>query len=139
LTFKRSGSGYRISSGGQSAWAWRTVREEPDSPSVLRVLHEFLRVFRSIHFVSGFLLHEVRERSILECRTVRGRADGPRAHRGWSILEGAVLEVWDRFSDSLSYPRGRFARRSRTVRLVICRTTKSFASSSASGLFGICS
>jgi hypothetical protein len=135
LTFKRSGSGYRISPGGQSAWAWRAVREEPDSLGVLRVFREFLRVFHSIHFVGGFLLHEVRGRSVLECRTVCGGADGPWAHCGWFVNEGAVLEVRERFSDSLShladgppYPRGRSARRSRTVRLVICRTAKSFAS-----------
>jgi hypothetical protein len=93
LTFKRSGSGYKISPGGQSARAWQTVREEPDSPSVLRVLREFLRVFRSIHFVGGSLLHDIRGRSVLECRTVRVGADGPRAHRGRSVIEGAVLEV----------------------------------------------
>jgi hypothetical protein len=70
---------------------WRTVYEEPDSPSVLRVLRKFLRVFRSIHFVGGFLLHGVCGRSVLECRTVRDGADGPRAHRGQSVIEGAVL------------------------------------------------
>jgi hypothetical protein len=79
---------------------WQTVREEPDSPSVLRVLREFLRVFCSIHCVGGFLLHEVRRRSVLECQTVRDGADGPRAHRGWSITEGAILVVGDRFLDS---------------------------------------
>jgi hypothetical protein len=100
LTFKRSASGYRISPGGQSARAWRTIREEPDSPSVLRVLRVFLRVFRSIHFVGGFLLHEVRGRSVLECRTVRVGADGPRSHCLRSVIEGAVLEVRERFSDS---------------------------------------
>jgi hypothetical protein len=121
LTFKRSGSGYRISLGGQSARAWWTVREELDSSGVLHVLREFLGVFRSIHFVGGFLLHEVRGRSVLECRTVCGGADGPQ-------VEGAVLEVRGRFSDSPPYPRGRSARRSQTVHLVICRTAKSFAS-----------
>jgi hypothetical protein len=35
-------------------------------PAIHLVLREFLRVFRSIHFVGGFLLHEVRERSVLE-------------------------------------------------------------------------
>jgi hypothetical protein len=100
LTFKRSGSGYRISPGGQSMRAWRTVREEPDIPSVLCVLREFLRVFRSIHFVGGFLLHEVCGWSVLECWTVRGGAGGPRAHRGWSVIEGVVLEVRECFSDS---------------------------------------
>jgi hypothetical protein len=93
LTFKRSGSGCSNS-------FWWTVREEPDNPSVLRVRREFLRVFRSIHFVGGFLVHEVRERSVLECRSVRVRADGPRVLRGWSVIEGAVLEVRELFSDS---------------------------------------
>jgi hypothetical protein len=62
-------------------------------PAVRRVLCVFLRAFRSILFVGGFLLHEVRRRSVLECRTVRIVADGPRAHRGRSVIEGAVLEV----------------------------------------------
>jgi hypothetical protein len=99
LTFKRSGSGYRISPNEQSARAWRTVREEPSSPSVLCVHREFLRDFRSIHFVSGFLLHGVHGRFVIECRTVRDGVDGPRAHRGWSIIEGAVLKVQECFSD----------------------------------------
>jgi hypothetical protein len=34
-------------------------------PVVRRVLREFLRVFLSIHFTGGFLLHGVRERSVL--------------------------------------------------------------------------
>jgi hypothetical protein len=66
---------------------------------------------------------------------VRDGADGPRAHRGWSVIEGAVLVVGDRFSDSSlqpadgpPYPHGRSARKSRTVRLVYCRIAKSFAS-----------
>jgi hypothetical protein len=42
-------------------------REEPDSPNVLRVRREFLCVFHLIHFVGGFLVHEVRGRSVLEC------------------------------------------------------------------------
>jgi hypothetical protein len=105
-----------ISPGGQSAGTRGTVRKEPDSPSVLCVLHEFLRVFRSIHSVGGFLLHGVHERSVLKCRTVRDGADGLRAHRGWYVIEGAVLVVRDRFSDSPpqpadgpSYRRGRSA------------------------------
>jgi hypothetical protein len=61
--------------------------------AVHRVLREFLRVFRSIHFVGGFLLREVRERSILECWTVRDGADGLRAHHGWSVIEGACSRV----------------------------------------------
>jgi hypothetical protein len=86
------------------------------SPSVLRVLREFLHVFRSIHFVDGFSLHEVRGRSVLECRTVRGGADGPRAHRRWPVIEGAVLDAREHFSDSPPYladgppgGRGQFA------------------------------
>jgi hypothetical protein len=62
----------------------------------------FFFAFRSIHFVGGFLLHEVRRLSILECRTVRDGADGPRAHHGRSVIEGAVLEVWERFSNGPS-------------------------------------
>jgi hypothetical protein len=92
-----------------SVRTWRIVRlvgvDSPRGsswPGVLRVLREFLRVFRSIHFVGGFLLHEVHGRSVLECRMVRDRAVGPRAHRRRSVIEGAVLEVWDRFSDSPS-------------------------------------
>jgi hypothetical protein len=79
LTFKGSSSGCRNSSGRQSAGTWWTVREEPDSTSVLRVLREFLHVFRSIDFVTGFLLHGVRGRSVLECRMVcdGGRSAGP--------------------------------------------------------------
>jgi hypothetical protein len=76
LTSKRLGSSYRNPPGGRSAGAWRTVREEPDNPSVLHVLHEFLRFFRSIHFVGGFLLHGVRGLSVLECQTVRGPITG---------------------------------------------------------------
>jgi hypothetical protein len=93
LTSKRSGSGCRNPPDGRSAGAWRTVREEHDSPSALRVLHKFLSIFRTIHFVGEFLLHEVCGRSVLECQTVRYGADGPRAHRGLSVIEGAVLEV----------------------------------------------
>jgi hypothetical protein len=85
------------------------VREEPDSPSVLRVLREFLCVFRSIHFVGGFLLHEVCGRSVLESRMVRDGADGPRAHRGQFVIEGAVLEVRGLFSDGPQQPRGQSA------------------------------
>jgi hypothetical protein len=33
-------------------------------------------------------------------------ADGPRAHRGGSVIEGAVLEVRGLFSDGPSQPRG---------------------------------
>jgi hypothetical protein len=48
------------------------------------------------------VLHKVRERSVLECQTVRVRVDGPRAHRGQSVIEGAVLEVQGLFSDGTS-------------------------------------
>jgi hypothetical protein len=65
--------------------------------------------FDSIHFVSGFLLHEVHGRSVLECRTVRVGADSSRAHRGRSVIEGEVLEVRGLFSDSPSQPRGQSA------------------------------
>jgi hypothetical protein len=63
-----------------------------------------LRAFRSIHFAGGFLLHGVRRQSVLECQTVRDGADGPQAHRGRSIIEGAVLEVRGLFSDGPSQP-----------------------------------
>jgi hypothetical protein len=82
----------------------------------------FLRAFHSILFVGEFLLHEVRGRSVLECRTVRVGADGPRAHCGQSVIESAVLEVQGFFrmvrrslADSLPRPRGRSARCLRTV------------------------
>jgi hypothetical protein len=100
LTTKRSGSGCRNPPGGRSAGAWWTVCEEPDSPSDLCVLHELLRVFHLIHFVGGFLLHEVRRRSVLECWMVCDGTDGPWAHHGRSIIEGAVLEVRGHFSNS---------------------------------------
>jgi hypothetical protein len=85
-------------------------------PAVRRVLREFLRVYHSIFFVSGFLLHEVRERSVLECQTVRDGADGPWVHRRRSIIEGAVLEVRGLFSDSPSQPRVQSAKATRTAR-----------------------
>jgi hypothetical protein len=53
---------------------------------------------------------------------VRDGADGPRAHRGRSVIEGAVLEVRGLFSDGRSHadspprPCGRSARCPRTVR-----------------------
>jgi hypothetical protein len=78
LTFKGRARAAGIPPGGQSVGTWRMVCEQPDSPSVLRVLHEFLRAFHSIHFVGGFLLHGVRGRSVLEYRTVHGSiADSP--------------------------------------------------------------
>jgi hypothetical protein len=75
-------------------------------PAVRRVLRVFLRAFRSILFVVGFLLHEVRGRSVLECRMVRVGEDGPRAHRRRSVIEGVVLEVRGLFSGGPSQPRG---------------------------------
>jgi hypothetical protein len=86
LTFKRSGSDYRIPPGRHSVGTWWTVREERDSRSVLHVLREFLCVFCSIHFVGGCFLDEVCGRFVLECRTVRDVADGPWAHRGQSVI-----------------------------------------------------
>jgi hypothetical protein len=79
-------------------------------PAVRRVLRVFLCAFRSILFAGGFLLLEVHGRSVLECRTVRVGADGPRAHRGRSVIEGAVLEV-------RGVVFGRSVAASRTVRL----------------------
>jgi hypothetical protein len=58
---------------------------------VRHVLREFLRAFHSIHFVSGFLVHEVHRRSVLECRTVRDGADSPRARRVRSVIE---VQYW---------------------------------------------
>jgi hypothetical protein len=78
-------------------------------PAVRRVLRVFLHAFRSILFVVGFLLHEVRGRSVLQCRTVHVGADSPRAHHGRSVIEGTVLEVRRLFSDSPSQPRGQSA------------------------------
>jgi hypothetical protein len=75
-------------------------------PAVHRVLRVFLRAFCSIHFAGGILLHGVRGRSVLECQTVRYGADGPQAHRGRSVIEGAVLEVEGLFSDGPSQPHG---------------------------------
>jgi hypothetical protein len=49
---------------------------------------------------ASFLLHKVCGRSVLECRMVCDVADGPWAHRGQSVIGGAVLEVRERFSDS---------------------------------------
>jgi hypothetical protein len=75
-------------------------------PAVRRVLRVFLRAFHLFFFVGGFLLHKVRGRSVLECWKVHIGADGSRAHRGRSVIEGAVLEVRGLFSDGPSQPRG---------------------------------
>jgi hypothetical protein len=64
-------------------------------------------------------VHEVRGRSVLECRTVRIGADGLRVHRGRSVTEGAVLMVRELFSDGLSQPRRQSAQATRTVRPVL--------------------
>jgi hypothetical protein len=89
---------FKGSSSSCSVRARRTVREELDSPSVRRVLRVFVRVVRSICLVGWFLVHEVRGRSVLECRTVRDEADGPQVHLGRSVFLGALLEVRAAFS-----------------------------------------
>jgi hypothetical protein len=76
----------------------------------------FLSASLSIHFVGGFLVHEVCERSVLEYRTVRDEADGPRVHHGRSVFLGVVLEVQVAISDGPCPPRGQSAPSSRTVR-----------------------
>jgi hypothetical protein len=105
-------------------------------PAVRHVLRVFLRAFRSIHFVGGFLLHGVRGR--LECQTVHDGADGPRAHRGRSIIEGTVLEVQVFFrtvrrnhADSPPRPCGQSARCPRTVRHVSADSPPSVRGQSA--------
>jgi hypothetical protein len=82
---------------------------------VVFFVSSYVSIIRSF-FVSGFLLHEVRERSVLECQTVRDGADGPWVHRRRSIIEGAVLEVRGLFSDSPSQPRVQSAKATRTAR-----------------------
>jgi hypothetical protein len=123
LIFKRSSSGCCLCT-------TRTVRAPLANglrggfqPPVHRVLCVFLRAFRSIHFAGGFLLHGVRGRSVLECRTVRNEADSPRAHRRRSVIKGVVLEVWGCFRmirrslvDSPPRPCGQSARCLQTVR-----------------------
>jgi hypothetical protein len=128
LTFKRSGSGYRIPPGRQSVRAWRTVREEPDSPSVLRVHREFLHVFHSIHFVGGFLVHEVRGRFVLECQTVRGSiADSPLLRMQYWWFRTYFRAVRHSPADNPPRPHGQSARCLRMVRQVLRRVAKSFA------------
>jgi hypothetical protein len=94
----------------------------------------FLSASLSILFVGGFLVHEVCGQSVLECRTVRDEADGPRIHHGRFVFLGAVLEVRVAFSNGpcpprgqSAPPRGQSARTLRTVRLVLSRLSKSFA------------
>jgi hypothetical protein len=70
----------------------------------------FVRVLErlsfDLFFVGGFLVHEVCGRSVLECRTVRDEADGPRVHHGLSFILGALLEVRVAISDGPCPPRG---------------------------------
>jgi hypothetical protein len=94
-------------------------------------------------------VHEVRGRSVLECRMVRVGADGPQVHRGRSVSEQTVrgsitddpllrVQYWRsgayfrmvhrRPADSPPRPRGRSAPPLRIVRQVPCRAAKSFAS-----------
>jgi hypothetical protein len=118
LTSKRSGSGCRNPHGGRSASAWRTVREEPDSPSLLHVLREFLRAFRLIHFFGGVSLHEVCGRSILECRTVhRCIADSLLLRVQYWKFRGYFRMVRRSHANSPPRPRRRSARCLRTIRL----------------------
>jgi hypothetical protein len=124
MTSKRWGSGCKNSPGVWSVGAWRMVCEEPDSPSVLRVHCEFLRVFCSILFVGGFLVHEVHGRSVLECQTIRVGADGLWVHRGRSVIEGAVLEIRWLFLDSPPQTRGRSAWATWTVRLELANGSR---------------
>jgi hypothetical protein len=125
LTFKRSGSGCCL----RSTQTVRTpLADDPRGgfqPAVRRVLLVFLRAFRSILFVGGFVLHEVRGWSVLECRTVHVGADGPRAHRGRSAgpsrvqywrFGGCFRTVRHSLADSLPRPCGRSTRCLRTVR-----------------------
>jgi hypothetical protein len=60
-------------------------------------------------------VHEVCGWSVLECRTVRDEADGPRVHHRRYVFLSAVLEVWVAFSDGPLPPRGQSAPSSRTV------------------------
>jgi hypothetical protein len=78
LTFKGLSSGCRN-------FSWRTVREEPNIPSVL---HQFFSVFCSIHCVDGFLLHGVRGQFVLKCHLIRDGAEVP-----GPIADGLLLRV----------------------------------------------
>jgi hypothetical protein len=102
LTFKRSGSGCCLHSTQTVCALLADGPRGGFQPALRRVFRVFLRAFRPILFAGGFLLHEVRKRSVLECQTVRDGANGPRAHRGRSIIESAVLEFRGLFSDSPS-------------------------------------
>jgi hypothetical protein len=119
LTFKRSSLSCRLRTTRTVCAPLVDGPRGGFQPAVCRVLREFECVFRLIHFFGGFLLHEVREQSVLECQTVRDGADGLRTHRKQSIVEGVVLEVQGLFSDSLSQPRGQSAEATRTVRQVL--------------------
>jgi hypothetical protein len=79
-------------------------------------------------------VHEVRGRSVLDCRTVRVGADDPRVLHGHSVIEGAVLVVRELFSNYPPQPRGQSAQSTRTVRPVLAdglpgaaQSCKSFA------------
>jgi hypothetical protein len=61
-----------------------------------RLFFVFVRVLERLSFdtfFGGFLVHEVCGRSVVECRTVRDEADGPRVHHRQSDFLGALLEV----------------------------------------------
>jgi hypothetical protein len=94
---------------GPFARSLRTDREVPDSPSCSSCSCEFLGALLSILFVSGFLVHEVCGRSVLECRTVRDEADGPWVHHRWSVFLSALLDVQVAILDGPRPPRGQSA------------------------------
>jgi hypothetical protein len=72
-------------------------------------------------------VHKVCGWSVLECRTVRDKVDGPRVHHEESIFLGALLEVRVEISNSLRPPREQSARTLWTTHLVQSRLPKSFA------------
>jgi hypothetical protein len=99
---------------------------------VLRVRRLFLSVFLSIRFSqpssgSGSLVDGPPGVYGQSARRVLV-ADGPRCLHRRAIIVAAVLKVCESFSDSPPLPREQSARSSRTVRLVLRRVAKSFAS-----------
>jgi hypothetical protein len=123
LTFKRSSSGCCLRSTRTVRAPLADVPRGGFQPAVRRVRRVFLRAFRSIHFADGFLLHEVRGRSILGCRMVRDGADGPRPIADVPLLRvqywrfgGCFRMVRRSHADSPPRPCGRSARCPRTVR-----------------------
>jgi hypothetical protein len=54
-------------------------------------------------------VHEVCERSVLECQMVHDEADGPQVQIGRSVFLGALLEVRMAISDGLPPTRGQSA------------------------------